>query len=101
MRSLLAVACVVALAIGAWPANSSVTRTWPAEMHRHDPRPPHVFRGTLAVSQGKMASALVTPPTPDPAPDPGSGVDWDAIAACESGGNWSIDTGNGYYGGLQ
>jgi hypothetical protein len=26
---------------------------------------------------------------------------WDAIAQCESGGNWSIDTGNGYYGGLQ
>ena len=26
---------------------------------------------------------------------------WDAIAACESGGNWSIDTGNGYSGGLQ
>jgi hypothetical protein len=30
-----------------------------------------------------------------------SGVDWDAVAACESGGNWSIATGNGYYGGLQ
>ncbi|HEV2777835.1 MAG TPA: transglycosylase family protein [Actinophytocola sp.] len=27
--------------------------------------------------------------------------DWDAIAQCESGGNWSINTGNGYYGGLQ
>jgi LysM repeat protein len=26
---------------------------------------------------------------------------WDALAACESGGNWSINTGNGYYGGLQ
>ncbi|WP_447005415.1 transglycosylase family protein [Saccharothrix isguenensis] len=30
-----------------------------------------------------------------------SGVNWDAVAACESGGNWSINTGNGYYGGLQ
>lgn len=30
----------------------------------------------------------------------GSSV-WDAIAECESGGNWSISTGNGYYGGLQ
>ncbi len=28
-------------------------------------------------------------------------VNWDAIAACESGGNWAINTGNGYYGGLQ
>ena len=26
---------------------------------------------------------------------------WDAVAACESGGNWAINTGNGYYGGLQ
>lgn len=26
---------------------------------------------------------------------------WDRVAACESGGNWSINTGNGYYGGLQ
>ncbi|HET6855518.1 MAG TPA: transglycosylase family protein [Streptomyces sp.] len=26
---------------------------------------------------------------------------WDAVAQCESGGNWSIDTGNGYSGGLQ
>lgn len=28
-------------------------------------------------------------------------VNWDAIAQCESGGNWSINTGNGFYGGLQ
>ncbi len=30
-----------------------------------------------------------------------SGVNWDAIAKCESGGNWAINTGNGYFGGLQ
>jgi resuscitation-promoting factor RpfA len=30
-----------------------------------------------------------------------SSVNWNAIAQCESGGNWSINTGNGYYGGLQ
>jgi uncharacterized protein YabE (DUF348 family) len=30
-----------------------------------------------------------------------SGLDWDAVAQCESGGNWHINTGNGYYGGLQ
>jgi resuscitation-promoting factor RpfC len=28
-------------------------------------------------------------------------VNWDAIAQCEAGGNWSTNTGNGYYGGLQ
>ncbi|MFF0343464.1 ubiquitin-like domain-containing protein [Kribbella sp. NPDC004875] len=34
------------------------------------------------------------------APSGGSGA-WDRIAACESGGNWAANTGNGYYGGLQ
>ncbi len=28
-------------------------------------------------------------------------VDWEAIAQCESGGNWAANTGNGHYGGLQ
>ncbi|WP_405492151.1 transglycosylase family protein [Streptomyces sp. NBC_00096] len=27
--------------------------------------------------------------------------EWDRVASCESGGNWAINTGNGYYGGLQ
>jgi hypothetical protein len=39
-------------------------------------------------------------PSGEPAPQ-SSGHDWDAVAMCESGGNWSINTGNGYYGGLQ
>lgn len=51
-------------------------------------------------------------PAPDPAPAPsrpsgssnasggGDGV-WDRLARCESGGNWSANTGNGYFGGLQ
>jgi uncharacterized protein YabE (DUF348 family) len=52
-----------------------------------------------------------TKPEPEPEPEPepattsanfasGSSV-WDALAGCESGGNWAINTGNGYYGGLQ
>lgn len=36
-----------------------------------------------------------------PAPAQTSSVNWDAVARCESGGNWAINTGNGYYGGLQ
>lgn len=45
-------------------------------------------------------------PAPSPkeaAPAPASADDgvWDKIALCESNGNWSINTGNGYYGGLQ
>lgn len=35
------------------------------------------------------------------APAQTSSVNWDAVARCESGGNWAINTGNGYYGGLQ
>jgi resuscitation-promoting factor RpfB len=34
-------------------------------------------------------------------PRPASALNWDALAACEAGGNWAINTGNGYYGGLQ
>ena len=41
-------------------------------------------------------AALMGPASPAQA-----SVNWDAIAQCESGGNWSINTGNGYYGGLQ
>ncbi|WP_196243823.1 transglycosylase family protein, partial [Mycobacterium avium] len=52
------------------------------------------------------------PPAPDAPPAPGPdvppppapkaySVNWDAIAQCESGGNWGINTGNGYAGGLQ
>ncbi|MGO9157674.1 transglycosylase family protein [Mycobacterium sp.] len=45
-------------------------------------------------------------PPPPPAPDAppvhrAYSVNWDAIARCESGGNWGISTGNGFSGGLQ
>ncbi|MGM7668895.1 resuscitation-promoting factor Rpf [Microbacterium sp. A93] len=48
----------------------------------------------LAVA-GASLTALSAPATAAPASS------WDALAQCESGGNWSINTGNGYYGGLQ
>lgn len=40
-------------------------------------------------------------PQPSTAPAVANGSVWDSLAKCESGGNWSINTGNGYYGGLQ
>ena len=43
------------------------------------------------------AGAAVFAPAASAAPD----SDWDRLAQCESGGNWHINTGNGYYGGLQ
>jgi Transglycosylase-like domain len=36
-----------------------------------------------------------------PAPTPPVEAVWDRLARCESSGDWAIDTGNGYYGGLQ
>jgi hypothetical protein len=50
------------------------------------------------------APADDAPPAPEEAPAPvkrAYTVNWDAIASCESGGNWGISTGNGYSGGLQ
>jgi len=56
------------------------------------------------------AAAAVSVPQTDPpatapvsaaAPASSGGANWSAIAACESGGNWSASTGNGFYGGLQ
>ncbi|MGN6173006.1 MAG: transglycosylase family protein [Streptosporangiaceae bacterium] len=55
-----------------------------------------------AARQAAQQQQPTAAPAPSQAPPPASGaVNWDAIAQCESGGNWSINTGNGYYGGLQ
>jgi hypothetical protein len=61
-----------------------------------------------------QAPTTTTAPPPPPPPPPvqpvasGSGYNdpsnpaaWDRLAQCESGGSWAINTGNGYYGGLQ
>ena len=47
------------------------------------------------------AAPAAAPPAQAPSPAPAGGVNWSAIAACEAGGNWATDTGNGFYGGLQ
>jgi resuscitation-promoting factor RpfE len=49
------------------------------------------FTGALAVAPMAMATGTAN----------ADSVNWDAVASCESGGNWSTNTGNGYYGGLQ
>ena len=53
--------------------------------------------GVCAVAGAAVAGGLSNSPAASAAP---SNV-WDRVAACESGGNWKISTGNGYYGGLQ
>lgn len=47
------------------------------------------------VAEAQAAAPEVAAPAVD------NGSVWDALAECESGGNWSIDTGNGFYGGVQ
>ena len=73
------------------------------------------YRDTYAdgklIGRTELSSVTLSQPTTQtervgtkarPAPTySSSGLNWDAVAACESGGNWHINTGNGYYGGLQ
>jgi hypothetical protein len=84
---------ITGLAIAAVTLSSACTprevALW-TEWHNEDP-------------DAAMEFALNLPqpePQADPAPVSNSGV-WDRLAQCESGGNWSINTGNGYSGGLQ
>lgn len=53
---------------------------------------------TTAAITGGLALAPVALSTATADAD---SVNWDAIAACESGNNWGTNTGNGFYGGLQ
>jgi hypothetical protein len=48
----------------------------------------------------RIARSLDSEASEPPRDAPGAGV-WDALASCESGGNWGARTGNGYVGGLQ
>ena len=52
--------------------------------------------GVIAIT-GPIVATQVILSAPSASADP----NWDAMAQCESGGNWSADTGNGHYGGLQ
>ncbi|GAA3282387.1 transglycosylase family protein [Streptomyces lavendulae] len=55
--------------------------------------------GTLISVAGPIA--LITPLGVVPGASAAPTSVWDKVAACESGGDWKINTGNGYYGGLQ
>ncbi len=69
------------------------------------PAPAPTFASTSPPVATPAAPAVVpTAPsvaTPSTAPTVANGSVWDRLAMCESGGNWAINTGNGFYGGLQ
>jgi len=73
--------------------NTSTTRTSPPPSGRGK----RVARSAAVAGVG-LALPIVGLATPAQAVD---GSTWDRLAQCESGGNWSINTGNGYSGGLQ
>ena len=56
---------------------------------------------TVGTKEKPKAEAAAAANTGAAAPAMMNEAMWDKIAQCESGGNWSINTGNGYYGGLQ
>jgi LysM repeat protein len=55
----------------------------------------------IAAPTADEASTAATPQPTVSAPAVAGDSVWDSLAACEAGGNWAINTGNGYYGGLQ
>jgi hypothetical protein len=66
------------------------------------PTPTPTLTPTPSPAPTQTPIPTLTPtPTLTPSPTPLGEDIWDRLAACESKGNWSLDTGNGYYGGLQ
>jgi nucleoid-associated protein YgaU len=55
----------------------------------------------FATFAGVAGTAIAVPLIGATSSSAASVATWDAVAQCESGGDWSINTGNGYYGGLQ
>jgi resuscitation-promoting factor RpfA len=60
-----------------------------------------IRRSRLLGRAGIIALAVATPLVFTAPAQAATEEVWDRIAACESSGNWSISTGNGYHGGLQ
>ncbi|MFE7778012.1 transglycosylase family protein [Streptomyces sp. NPDC057445] len=55
----------------------------------------------IATFAGVTGAAIAAPLMASGTASAATASEWDAVAQCESGGNWSINTGNGFYGGLQ
>ena len=67
---------------------------------RVEEKPAPVAQPQRQVTQTQASQRRASQPAPQPTGVISTSV-WDRLAQCESSGNWSINTGNGYYGGLQ
>jgi LysM repeat protein len=85
------------------PSAHQVTATMAHAAMAAIPAPPPPPAAPVAAPAPVAPSTGTVPVASAPAPAPASsgGVNWNAIAQCESGGNWGTNTGNGFYGGLQ
>ena len=99
-RRILIAAAAAALPLAAACTPQEVQR-WQA-WHAADPVAAEAFADDVAEARAAEAAqaAEAAPAAKASSAEPARGV-WDRLAECESGGNWSINTGNGYYGGLQ
>ncbi|WP_369169896.1 transglycosylase family protein [Streptomyces sp. R28] len=64
-------------------------------------RRPSKAARAIAVVGVTGAAAVAAPLMAAGSASAATASEWDAVAQCESGGDWAINTGNGYYGGLQ
>jgi LysM repeat protein len=68
-------------------------------VQRSSTTPHHSTTSSTTSSSSHRSSQRAS--APQQSSVPAGGTVWDRLAQCESGGNWSISTGNGFYGGLQ
>lgn len=74
----------------------------PSPDEKLESRTPVPVKTSAPKTSTKKQTTYNTQTTPQvSAPVVADGSVWDRLAQCEAGGNWSINTGNGYYGGLQ
>jgi hypothetical protein len=78
---------LIALTVACTPEEQAAWVEW----HATDPEAAVEFASNLPPQR----------PAEAPARSISGGTVWDRLAQCESGGNWAINTGNGYSGGLQ
>lgn len=114
------------IAVWGWPTKNTTTtiHTQPSQGPTNDPPPPKTFTPELEPGFNHLVDAQIwwehlkqhkqqeqqkadraaqeAPKASQAAPPAPTTHDvWDRLAQCESGGDWAINTGNGYYGGLQ